>query len=131
VGDPSGEELVRVIIESPYAGRGDTPEERDADAAQNLAYLRAAMRDSLLRGEAPYASHGLYTQEGVLRDDVSEERAHGIHAGFLWREVSEKTVVYADRGLTKGMQYGIEHARQIGHPVEFRYIMNEKGDASR
>ena len=36
-----------VVVESPYAG----------DVEANLAYLRRAMRDCLLRGEAPFASH--------------------------------------------------------------------------
>lgn len=44
-----------VIIESPFAG----------DVVRNLRYLRACMRDCLRRGEAPYASHALYTQPGV------------------------------------------------------------------
>ncbi len=54
----------RVIIESPFAASNGYSVE------ENLAYLRAAMRDCLKRGEAPFASHGLYTQPGVLDDDV-------------------------------------------------------------
>lgn len=50
--------MILVIIESPYAG----------DVDRNLEYLRAAMRDCLKRGEAPFASHALYTQPGVLDD---------------------------------------------------------------
>lgn len=80
-----------VIVESPYAG----------DIEENLRYLRAAMRDCLLRGEAPFASHGLYTQPGVLRDEIPEEREHGITAGFAWRRVSCATVVYTDLGISK------------------------------
>jgi len=45
---------------------------------ENLKYLRRCMVDCLKRGEAPYASHGLYTQEGVLDDTVSEERAKAL-----------------------------------------------------
>lgn len=63
---------MRVILESPYVGK--TPAER----AGNIAYARAAMRDCLLRGESPFASHLLYTQPGVLDDDDAEERAIGI-----------------------------------------------------
>ncbi len=104
--------MIRVVIESPYAG----------DVATNLEYLRAAMRDCLLRGEAPYASHGLYTQPGVLDDTIPDERDHGIHAGFAWRECADKTVVYTDRGITKGMYYGIAHAKERNHPVEYRTL---------
>jgi len=103
-----------VIIESPYAG----------DIEKNLKYLRACMRDCLLRGEAPYASHGLYTQEGVLRDEVPEERKHGIEAGFAWRSIANATVVYVDLGIIKGMEYGIEHAK-TRHIVEYRTLGKE------
>lgn len=102
----------RVIVESPFAG----------DVETNLKYMRAAMRDCLLRGEAPFASHGLYTQPGVLDDDVPEERAHGIEAGFAWREAADATVVYTDRGYSRGMRYGIEDALKKGRPVEYRSL---------
>lgn len=101
-----------VIVESPFAG----------DVETNVRYARAAIRDCLLRGEAPYASHLLYTQEGVLDDDIPSEREHGIQAGFAWRQASEKTVVYNDLGISRGMQYGIDHALAAGHPIEYRSL---------
>ncbi len=104
--------MIRVIIESPYAG----------DREKNIAYARAAMRDCILRGESPYCSHLLYTQEGVLRDEIQEERDLGIAAGFVWREAANKTVVYTDRGISRGMEYGIQHAISIGHVVEYRQL---------
>lgn len=104
--------MTRVIIESPYAG----------DVEANLAYLRAALRDCLQRGEAPFASHGLYTQDGVLDDLVPSEREQGISAGFAWRSVADKTVVYTDRGMTSGMEAGIAHATRIGCPIEYRKL---------
>ena len=102
----------RVILESPYAG----------DVEANVAYARAAVRHSLLRGEAPMASHLLYTQPGVLRDEVADERQHGIDAGLAWRGVADASVVYTDMGVTPGMEYGIAAAREAGLPVEFRSI---------
>lgn len=104
--------MKRVVIESPYAG----------DVERNLRYLRACMRDCLMRGEAPFASHGLYTQEGVLDDTKPDERAHGIEAGFAWRLASDVTVVYADLGITPGMRYGIDHAEKLGRPIEWRRL---------
>ena len=101
-----------VIVESPYAG----------DVETNTRYLRACMRDCLQRGEAPYASHAIYTQDGVLRDDVPEERALGIEAGFAWRAVADATIVYTDLGISEGMQYGIEHALNAGRPIEYRQL---------
>lgn len=102
----------RVILESPFAG--------DIDA--NIAYARECVRDCLLRGEAPIASHLLYTQPGVLRDEVPEERQHGIDAGLAWGAVAEATVVYCDRGISQGMRYGIANADKAGRPVEMRWL---------
>ena len=99
-----------VIIESPYAG----------DVQTNTAYLRAALHDCLMRGEAPFASHGLYTQ--CLDDTVPEERAMGIQAGFAFREVSDYTVVYEDLGISPGMQLGIDDAHKKTIPVKYRSL---------
>jgi hypothetical protein len=104
--------MIRVIIESPYAG----------DVEGDLTYLRACMRDCLRRGEAPFASHALYTQPGVLDDQAPEERQLGIDAGFAWRHTAGKTVVYLDRGTTEGMRLGIEHARKVGCTIEWREL---------
>lgn len=101
-----------VILESPYAG----------DIEGNVTYARACVRDCLMRGEAPIASHLLYTQEGILRDDVAAERRLGIDAGLAWRHVAEATVVYADRGISPGMNYGIQKAQAAGKPVEYRSL---------
>lgn len=103
-----------VIIESPYAG----------DIERNLAYVRDCLRDCLQRGEAPLASHALYTQPGVLRDDVPEERALGMEAGFAFRDVASKTVVYDDLGVSRGMLAGIKDATVKGRVVEFRSLEN-------
>jgi hypothetical protein len=102
----------RVIVESPFAG--------DVDA--NLTYVRACMRDCLLRGEAPLASHALYTQSGVLNDEVPAERAHGIDAGHAWMYGAEAVVVYVDRGMSSGMEQGIARAELAGLPVERRSL---------
>ena len=101
-----------VILESPYAG----------DVEANTAYARACVRDSLSRGEAPLASHLLYTQPGILRDDVPEERQRGIEAGLAWAGQAEATVVYTDRGISKGMRYGIANAETAGRPVDYRAL---------
>lgn len=101
-----------VIIESPYAG----------DVEANVEYARKCVRDSLLRGEAPIASHLLYTQPGILNDDIPEERQHGIDAGLAWRVRAQASVVYTDRGISRGMEYGIAAAKEAGLPIEFRKI---------
>ncbi len=102
----------RVILESPYAGNVEA----------NVAYARACMRDCLARGEAPLASHLLYTQEGILCDDHGPSRTLGIEAGLEWGCVAHATVVYTDRGITTGMQYGIDRAIKEGRHVEYRSL---------
>jgi hypothetical protein len=104
--------LVRVVIESPFAG----------DIALNLRYLRAAMRDALLRQEAPYASHALYTQDGVLDDLIPGERKLGMEAGFAWGEAAQKVAVYTDLGVSEGMRRGIERHQEQGKVVEQRQL---------
>lgn len=104
--------MVLVILESPFAG----------DVDRNVRYARACMRDCLRRGEAPFASHLLYTQPGVLNDLVSDERELGIEAGLAWGRAADKTVVYTDLGLSRGMEQGIARAQLEGREVEWRTL---------
>jgi hypothetical protein len=106
-----------VIVESPYAG----------DVERNVRYARACVRDCLRCGEAPLASHLLYTQSGILNDGVPEERQQGIAVGIAWANVAEMIVVYTDLGISGGMHYGIENALTSGRPIEFRTLPNWKG----
>jgi len=101
-----------VILESPYAGNIEI----------NVDYARKCVLDSLLRGEAPMASHLLYTQPGILDDNDPEQRSLGIDAGLAWRRVADASVVYTDLGISRGMQYGIEAALKAGRPVEYRRL---------
>lgn len=101
-----------VILESPYAGA----------VVRNTKYARACLRDCLLRGESPIASHLLYTQPGVLKDTIPAERQAGIDAGLAWGRVADATVVYTDHGISRGMQYGIDAAKTAGRPVEIRKL---------
>ncbi len=105
-----------VIIESPYAA------ETAEGIRENVEFARRCVKDSLSRGEAPIASHLLYTQPGILDDTITEERQQGIDAGLAWRDVAEMTVVYIDRGISDGMIYGLEAARKAGVPIEIRIL---------
>lgn len=109
-----------VILESPFAGTSNRPIIKAFQTLQNKRYARRAMLDSLNRGEAPMVSHLLYTQ--VLDDSNINERKQGIDAGLAWRYKAEKTVVYVDHGISKGMDYGIQLAKNTGIPVEYRRI---------
>ena len=101
-----------VILESPYAG--------DVDA--NITYARAAVRDSLLHKEAPIASHLLYTQPGILRDDVPAGRQWGIDAGLAWRRTADYSVFYTDRGWSNGMLAALHTAINAGWPFRIRAL---------
>jgi hypothetical protein len=109
---PHPADMRRVVLESPFAG----------DIAANIAYARRCIRDSLKRGESPIASHLLYTQEGILRDDDPVERAHGINAGHAWLYACDAVVVYTDRGISEGMKAGIRTAEMHRIIIEYRTI---------
>ncbi len=102
----------RVIVESPFSG----------DVERNTDYARRCLHDCLQRGEAPFASHLLYTQPHVLDDTISAERQLGIDAGLEWGGQAEATVVYTDLGMSVGMQYGIRRAFTEGRLVEYRTL---------
>lgn len=103
----------RVVVESPFAGNWWR-------RWLNRRYARACLRDCLLRGEAPLASHLLYPQ--VLKDEDPAERDWGIRAGLVWMEFADASVVYTDRGISSGMKLGIAAAKQAGVAVEFRKL---------
>jgi hypothetical protein len=103
----------RIILVSPFAG----------DSVANINYARACVRDALLRGEAPLASHLLYTQPGILDDDDRNERAHGINAGHAWLHLADAVVAYTDAfprgwvpesGLLSSITFPSNTARSAG-----------------
>jgi hypothetical protein len=104
-----------VFLESPLAG----------DVERNVAYAKECMRDSIARGEAPFASHLLYAQAGILNDTNDMDREIGLECGLAWAEKAETTVVYADYGESPGMTRGIYAAQARGRPIEYRYIRNK------
>lgn len=105
--------MKKVIIESPYAG----------DIDRNLEYAIRCLRDSLRRGEAPIASHLLYTQDGVLDDLIPEERSLGINAGLEWLTVADKHIFYMDYGMSKGMKNALMISIETDVEIEFRMIL--------
>jgi len=113
---------LRVIVESPLDGP-------TADVVRrNVDYARRCLRDSFTRGEAPFASHLLYTQPGVLDDKDPNERAQGIGAGFVWGEVADLVAVYIDHGISKGMRDGIDVALERGTTITYRSLFMDERD---
>lgn len=101
-----------VILESPYGGAVE----------QNVKYGRSCLKDSLNRGESPIASHLLYTQEGVLDDNLLHERSMGISAGLAWLTKADLQVFYTDNGWSAGMLQAKELGKKLGIKQELRSI---------
>jgi len=113
------ESTKRVVIESPFTGRG-TPYEGQFDTL--LAYGKRCLWDSIEREEAPFASHLLYTQVGVPNDGNERERERGIENGLVWAAVSDLTAVYADYGISSGMQAAMDRCDREGRIWVIRKI---------
>lgn len=125
--------MIPVIVESPYASqlvggaRSEMEalrliEQREEEVERNRTYARMAIRDCLLRGEAPFASHLLYTQPGVLDDLRPDERAQGIEAGFTWAKLARRAVFYLDHGMSPGMKSARELYEYLGYKIQDRYL---------
>lgn len=104
-----------VIMESPYAG----------NVERNTAYARACVKDCLNRGEAPLASHLLYTQPGILRDGIAAERELGVKAGQAWLRLAEVVAIYMDLGLSPGVVDAINLANYYKIPLEYRKLTGD------
>lgn len=117
---PQRTQWKRVLIESPFASTDKN------EIETNIRYVRAIMRACLLNGEAPFASHALYTLPGVLQDTNPAERKMGIEAGLEWGEAADKTIVYTDRGISDGMRIGMHRADQQKRPFEKRRLKGWK-----
>ena len=102
--------MKKVIIESPYAG----------DVEENMKYLQRCIKDSLEYGEAPFASHLMYTE--ALDDTKPEDRNLGIQAGFNWGYAAHYIVVYGDLGISKGMEKAIKYYSQLGKEIRYRSL---------
>lgn len=109
----------RVVIESPFAGTGIWPISMFRRWA-NIRYARRCLHDSLMRGEAPIASHLLYTQ--VLDDRDSRERNIGIETGLAWLEVADAHIFYIDRGMSRGMKHTYDRICLMHRHMETRRL---------
>lgn len=107
-----------VGVESPLKGMvGERCPKMFATLAErvmrerNRHYAFACMRRELAKGNAPYASHALLDQPGLLEDADASQRAIGIAAGQAhYRALSER-VFYTDLGTSAGMRIGADNAR--------------------
>lgn len=102
------------MIETPLMARGERTME------MNLEYARDCTKDSLRRGEAPFAMHLLYTQ--VLNDLDKADRALGITCGLEWSKHADLIVFYIDHGFSSGMQLAHDMALRRGQQIETRFL---------
>lgn len=103
-----------VVVESPWKATDAYTVE------QHRTYAEYAMLDCFKRGEAPFASHLLYTP--ILDDDCLPERLQGIEAGLLWGSHCDYVAAYVDMGVSNGMHQAIEHWGKLGKRIERRTI---------
>ncbi len=113
-----------VVIETPFRSKKINEKERLAEEKKNIWYTRLCVHDSIIKGEQPYASHLLYTQPGILNDQIEEERDLGIAAGILWGSLANKIAVYTDLGISEGMKFGIKAAKKRGAAIDYRKLSN-------
>ena len=87
---------------------------------ERTAYAESAIRDSLVRGEAPIAPHVMYRD--ALVDEWPDHRKAGMDAGLAILHVCDRLVVYEDYGISEGMHAEIEAAREAGMVIDYRSI---------
>lgn len=112
--------MIRVVVESPYAGWGNTHEEIEQNMRNNQAYLYRCLLDCDKRNESPYASHIICPT--YLDDRNPKERQRGILAGYVWLQVCQKQVFYTDRGWSDGMMKAWAAGQKFGISQELRAL---------
>ena len=108
---PTEDEIVR------YAGRYSAAEL----LRQNLIYARLCLLNSLKQGEAPLASHLLYTQ---VYTEAPELRAAGIKAGIQMHHRCDLVVLCIDLGVSSGMRLAADNAKLINTEQTRRSILD-------
>ena len=102
-----------VVIESPYSG----------NVKRNVKYARRCMKMVINTGDAPIASHLLYTQEGILNDKKEEERLKGIECGITWANQADVVIFFLDYGMSKGMIAALIHYVRTGNTPKLKFAL--------
>lgn len=113
------EDVVRVAHGLPVHHRESAPPRRvilELPHGADAGYERAAFLDSVSRGEAPISASVLHTADGTV-DDLDSTWIYEV-----WGALAEATVVYADLGVTPGMQAAVDRARLTGREIEVRNL---------
>ena len=125
---------VLVSVESPCAGK--VPAWVRArwlaalferfDRWRNMRYALACVRDSLARGEFPYASHVFFDRGGLLDDADPNDRCSGMTCGRAWSAHATVFAFYVDRGFSRGMSAAHLAAVQMGARIEVRKLRGRR-----
>jgi hypothetical protein len=103
--------MIKTIIESPFQG----------NVVENMEYLQECIRHSISLGEAPFASHQMYTS--ALDDAKPKERTAGIYAGYEWMMEASLVAFYVDKGMSDGMHKALNYAVYLKKPILFRRLL--------
>ncbi len=114
-----------VLLESPFSG----------DIQANEEYAWKALRDCYLRGEAPIATHLMWTKlsdkdefngKTIISDSVNmvgfPGRVFALEAGDAIRNRVDYVVFYVDRGWSNGMTRARDHCMDMCIRAEIRNI---------
>ncbi len=109
-----------VGIETPWKGL-------DGGGERALDYLRNALRDSLARGELPWASHCMLAMSRALYDEDIDQREEGllVNQNFILHYAS-KVVFYTDHGMSEGMLRARTWCGLYSKPFEFRKLYKDQ-----
>lgn len=110
---PTSSSSKTVCIESPF--RNPLPEVPLIGELYR-DYLHDCLRDSLSRGEAPFAGHAYLPF--VLDDGDEAERKRGIDCHLAWLKTADAVAVYVDFGLSPGMLDAMRAKEYFARSVE-------------
>lgn len=103
-----------VLIVSPFV------QEDPANASKMMRYAERATRDSLLKNEAPLATHVFYPSVISTKNPI--ERDTGLQSQLSWVKGCDVVAAYIDFGITPAMQVVLNQAILKSKRIEYRTI---------
>ena len=121
-----------VFVETPYSQNNATSRESEEEALlRNQRYLVWARADAAARGELPVDSHGGMTRHPMCAafwcSDYDEKyimltRGTAIAAAMTLRHKCDETVLYTDRGVSRGMGHAKKYCADNNVPLYCREV---------
>jgi len=101
-----------IFIESPYAG----------NVVTNVEYAKAAMLDSIKRGETPIVAHLMFPR--AMDDGDPRQRELALRMCRTLRTRCDAVAFYVDLGTSDGMRRAMEEAAIDGIIKDIRCIFD-------